>query len=138
MTTKATSTTPAFLPLNDRLLVRRLEAETTTSSFGSLIMPDSLKEKPLTCEVVAVSLGRLLDSGRLIPSILRPGDLILVGKYTGTEVKLEGQEYLTLREDEAQGIVGEVDKDRMQVWLAQIGVGPVPFFSYDLTGWKAE
>ncbi len=119
-TLPAAPAAPLFLPLNDRLLVRRLAdtSETTgAAARDGLTMTDSLKEKPTICEVVAVGLGRLLDSGRLVPSLLEPGDKILVGKYSGTEVKLEGAEFVTLREEEVQGVVGTVIADRIKRWL---------------------
>ena len=90
-------------PLNDRILVQRLEEATTTK--GGIIIPDSAKEKPAEGKVIAVGHGKLGDDGKRIAMEVKKGDRVLFGKYSGTEVKLEGEEYLILREDDILGIV---------------------------------
>ena len=74
--------------------------------MGGIIIPDTAKEKPLQAEVIAVGSGRMLDTGRKIALILKPGDKVLIGKWSGTEVKIDGDEYLILKENEILGIVG--------------------------------
>ena len=91
-------------PLHDRILVRRLEDSETMR--GSLYIPDSAKEKPQQAEVVAVGAGRMLDSGEIVAPDVAAGDRILFGKYSGAEVKIDGQELLILREDEILGVIG--------------------------------
>jgi chaperonin GroES len=92
-----------FTPLNDRILVKRTESE--ERSAGGIIIPDSAKEKPMQARVVAVGAGKLLkDGNRRGPSVAE-GDVILFGKYSGDEIKLDGEEHLILREDEILGIV---------------------------------
>ncbi|HDI59694.1 MAG TPA: co-chaperone GroES [Desulfobacteraceae bacterium] len=90
-------------PLNDRILVKRLEEVSTTK--GGIIIPDSAKEKPAEGKVIAVGNGRRGEDGKRIPLEIKKDDRILFGKYSGTEVKLEGEEYLILREDDVLGIV---------------------------------
>jgi chaperonin GroES len=90
-------------PLNDRVLVKRLEEG--DSKVGSIIIPDSAKEKPQQAEVVAVGNGRLLPSGERAPVELKAGDRILFGKYSGSDTKMGGEEYLILREDEILGVL---------------------------------
>jgi len=90
-------------PLNDRILVKRLEEETT--SKGGIIIPDSAKEKPAEGEIVAVGAGRTNDKGDLIPMQVKKGDRVLFSKYGGTDVKLEGQDYLIMREDDILGVL---------------------------------
>jgi chaperonin GroES len=90
-------------PLNDRVLVRRMEAEEKVK--GGIIIPDTAKEKPLEGKVVSVGAGRLDDNGKRIPMEVKVGDRILVGKYSGTEVKIDDIEHVILREDEILGIV---------------------------------
>ena len=85
-------------PLHDRILVRRLDEG--EQKVGGIIIPDSAKEKPQQAEVVAVGNGKLLDSGKRAAVDVKPGDRILFGKYSGADTKIEGQEYLILREDE--------------------------------------
>jgi len=92
-------------PLHDRVLVRRLEEQ--EFKRGGLFIPDSAKEKPQQAEVMAVGNGKLLENGERAPLEVKAGDRILFGKYGGSEVKIEGDEYLILREDE---IVGVLDK----------------------------
>jgi chaperonin GroES len=86
----------ALRPLDDRIVVKRVEAEDKTA--GGIILPDNAKEKPQKGEVVAVGLGKLLDSGARATPDVKAGDLVLFGKYSGTEVKVEGVDYLIMRE----------------------------------------
>jgi chaperonin GroES len=90
-------------PLQDRILVQRVEEETTTK--GGIIIPDTAKEKPAEGKVVAVGNGKLGDDGKRIALEIKNGDRILFGKYSGTEVKIEGDEYLIMREDDVLGII---------------------------------
>lgn len=90
-------------PLGDRILVKRIEEE--DKSKGGIIIPDSAKEKPQEGEVVAVGKGKLLDDGKIAPLELKAGDKILFGKYAGTEVKMEGEEHLIMREDDIIAII---------------------------------
>jgi len=92
-----------LIPLGDRLLVERLEAEEKTA--GGIVLPDTAKEKPIQGKVVAVGEGRRTEEGKLIPMQVKKGDKILFGKYSGTEVKLDGDEYLSMKEDDVLGIV---------------------------------
>lgn len=93
----------AIRPLHDRILVKRVKEEETTK--GGIIIPDTAKEKPIEAKVVAVGNGRLLDSGEVRPLAVKAGDLVLFGKYGGTEVKIDGEEHLILREDDILGII---------------------------------
>ncbi len=90
-------------PLNDRLLVKRLAEEEKTA--GGIIIPDSAKEKPAEGEVVAVGLGKLADSGDRVALQVVVGDTVLFSKYGGTDVKLDGEDYLIMREDDILGII---------------------------------
>ena len=90
-------------PLHDRVLVKRLDEG--EQKQGGIIIPDSAKEKPQQAEVKAVGSGKLLESGERAPIELKAGDRILFGKYSGAEIKLEGDEYLILREDEVLGVI---------------------------------
>jgi chaperonin GroES len=90
-------------PLHDRVLVRRLEEQ--EQKRGGLFIPDSAKEKPQQAEVVAVGDGKVLENGERAPVEVKAGDRILFGKYGGAEVKIEGTEYLILREDEILGVL---------------------------------
>jgi len=90
-------------PLYDRILVKRLAQQETTK--GGIIIPDSAKEKPIEGQVIAVGVGKVLESGKLRNLDVKAGDRILFGKYTGTEVKIEGEEHLILREDEVLAVV---------------------------------
>ena len=92
-----------FRPLHDRVVVRRLEAEEKTS--GGIIIPDTAKEKPQEGEVVAVGPGARDDSGKLVEPSVRAGDRILFGKWSGTEVKLEGEELLIMKESDILGVI---------------------------------
>jgi chaperonin GroES len=90
-------------PLRDRILVTRLEE--AEQRVGGIIIPDSAKEKPQQAKVVAVGRGRVNDKGDVFPLDVKVGDTVLFGKYTGTEIKLDGTEYLILREEEILGVV---------------------------------
>jgi chaperonin GroES len=90
-------------PLQDRILVQRVEEETTTK--GGIIIPDTAKEKPAEGKVVAVGNGKIGDDGKRIALEVKKGDRILFGKYSGTEVKVSGEEYLIMREDDVLGII---------------------------------
>ena len=91
-------------PLHDRVIVKRLEEE--RKSAGGIVIPDTAAEKPSMGEVVAVGPGKTDDNGKLIPAGVKPGDKVLFGKYSGQEFKMEGQDYLHMREDDIIGIVG--------------------------------
>jgi chaperonin GroES len=93
----------AIRPLRDRVLVKRLESEEKTK--GGIIIPDAAKEKPLEGKVMAAGSGKLLDDGKIRPLDLKVGDKILFGKYTGTEVKLDGEEMVILREDDVLAVI---------------------------------
>ena len=90
-------------PLHDRILVKRLEEK--ESMHGSIIIPDSAKEKPQQAQVVATGNGKLLDDGQRASIDVKAGDRILFGKYSGAEIKVDGEEYLILREDEILGVL---------------------------------
>jgi len=90
-------------PLRDRVLVRRLEE--AEQKVGGIIIPDTAKEKPQQGEVIAVGNGRVLDTGQRMPLEVKAGDRVLLGKWSGTEVKLDGTEYLIVKEDEILGIL---------------------------------
>lgn len=92
-------------PLHDRVLVRRLEDKETMR--GGIIIPDSAKEKPQQAEVVAAGNGKMLDNGERVPVDVKAGDHILFGKYSGSDIKIDGEEYLILREDEILGVLGK-------------------------------
>ena len=94
----------AFTPLHDRVLVRRVQSDEKTK--GGLIIPDSAKEKPSEGEVVACGEGARKDSGELIAMAVKAGDRILFGKWSGTEVTLDGQELLIMKESDIMGIIG--------------------------------
>ena len=91
-----------FRPLHDRVVVKRIDAEEKTK--GGIIIPDTAKEKPQHAKVVAAGSGRVNDDGTTIPLDVKAGDYVLIGKYAGTEIKLDGEEYLIVREDEILGI----------------------------------
>jgi len=90
-------------PLHDRILVKRLAEG--DEKHGSIIIPDTAREKPQEGKVIAVGTGKVTDEGKKIPLDVRAGDRILFGKYSGSEVKLDGQEYLTMREEDVLGIL---------------------------------
>jgi chaperonin GroES len=91
-------------PLHDRLLVRRVEKEETAK--GGIIIPDTAKEKPQEGEVLAVGNGKILENGTKVPLDVKAGDKILFGKYSGSEIKIDGEEVLILREDEVLAVLG--------------------------------
>jgi len=97
-------------PLNDRIIVRRMEEQ--EQMRGGLYIPDTAKEKPQEGEVLAVGNGKLLETGQRIAIDLKAGDRILFGKYAGTEIKLDGEEYLILREDDVLGVVETTAKGK--------------------------
>ncbi len=90
-------------PLHDRVLVKRIEEENKTK--GGIIIPDTAKEKPQEAEVVAVGEGKVLENGKVVALNVKKGDRILFGKYSGTEIKLEGSEHLILKEEDILGVV---------------------------------
>ncbi len=90
-------------PLQDRIIVKRLAEENKTK--GGIIIPDSAKEKPLEGKVIAVGNGKLQDDGKLRPLDIKAGDTILFSKYSGTEIKIEGEEHLILREDDVLAVI---------------------------------
>jgi len=91
-------------PLHDRMLVRRLEEKETAK--GGIIIPDTAKEKPMEGKVLAVGNGRVLENGKKLPLDVKVGDRILFGKYSGTEIKIDGEEVLVVREDEVLAVMG--------------------------------
>jgi chaperonin GroES len=94
---------PTFTPLHDRILVRRVEEG--ESIRGGIIIPDSAKEKPQQGEVISVGKGKSNDEGKVFPLDVQAGDKVLFGKYSGTEIKLDGEEFLIMREEEVLGIL---------------------------------
>jgi chaperonin GroES len=89
-------------PLRDRVLVKRVEEQ--EERIGGIIIPDTAKEKPQQAKVVAVGRGRVNDEGKIMPLDVQAGEYVLIGKYAGTEIKLDGEEYLIVREDEILGV----------------------------------
>ena len=92
-----------FVPLHDRVLVRRIEPESKTA--GGIIIPDNAKEKPQEGEIVAVGSGARDESGKLVPLDVKAGDRVLFGKWSGTEVKIDGQELLIMKESDVMGVI---------------------------------
>jgi len=92
-----------FRPLHDRVVVRRIDAEEKT--VGGIIIPDTAKEKPQRGEVIAVGPGGRDDSGKLVPLDVKVGDLVLFGKWSGTEVKIDGEELLVMKESDIMGVL---------------------------------
>ena len=90
-------------PLHDRIIVERIEEETKTA--GGLIIPDTAKEKPQQGKIIAAGKGKVTEDGKVLGMDVKPGDRVLFGKYAGTEIKLEGKEYLIMREDDVLGVV---------------------------------
>jgi chaperonin GroES len=90
-------------PLRDRVLVKRIEEQ--EQKVGGIIIPDSAKEKPQQAEVKAVGSGRVLENGERVPLTVKAGDKVLIGKWSGTDVKIDGDEYAILREDEILGVM---------------------------------
>ena len=99
-----------FRPLHDRVVLKRVEAEEKTS--GGIIIPDTAKEKPQQGEVVAVGPGGRDEAGKLIPIDLKAGDRVLFGKWSGTEVKIDGVEYLIMKESDVMGVLTETEPRR--------------------------
>ena len=100
-----------FTPLHDRILVRRVEEVGTTR--GGIIIPDSAKDKPSEGEVISVGRGKSNDEGKIFPLVVKEGDHILFGKYSGTEIKLDGEDFIIIREEEVLGIVtGAAKKEK--------------------------
>ena len=93
----------AFRPLHDRVLVRRVKEEEKTK--GGIIIPDTAKEKPIEAKVISLGPGKLLETGDVRPLDVKKGDRVLFGKYSGTEVKIDGEDHLILREDDILGVV---------------------------------
>ena len=92
-----------FTPLHDRILVRRVEESETTR--GGIIIPDSAKDKPQEGEVISVGRGKSNDEGKVFPLVVKAGDRILFGKYSGTEIKIDGEDYIIMREEEVLGVL---------------------------------
>ncbi|MGW8313497.1 MAG: co-chaperone GroES [Desulfuromonadales bacterium] len=90
-------------PLHDRIIVERLEEETKTAA--GIIIPDSAKEKPQQGNVIAVGKGKMTEDGKVLPLDVKVGDKVLFGKYSGTDIKIDGKEYLMMREDDVLGVV---------------------------------
>jgi chaperonin GroES len=99
-----------FRPLHDRVVIKRIEAEAKTA--GGIIIPDTAKEKPQQGEVIAVGPGGRDESGKLVPIDVKAGDRILFGKWSGTEVKIDGTEYLIMKESDIMGVVVETASAR--------------------------
>ncbi|MBI1274177.1 MAG: co-chaperone GroES [Alphaproteobacteria bacterium] len=97
-----------FRPLHDRVVVRRLEGETKTS--GGIIIPDTAQEKPQEGEVVAVGPGARDESGKLVPCDVKAGERVLFGKWSGTEVKIDGSEFLIMKESDIMGVIENAGK----------------------------
>lgn len=95
-------------PLYDRIVVKRIEERATT--HGDIIIPDSAKEKPQEGEVIAVGHGKRLDDGKMVALDIRAGDRILFGKYSGNEIKVDGNEYIIMREDDVLGVLDAAPK----------------------------
>ncbi len=90
-------------PLHDRVIVRRLDEE--EKSAGGIIIPDTAKEKPIQGEIIAAGKGKILENGDVRPLDVKPGDRVIFSKYAGTEIKLDGEEYLMMREDDILGVI---------------------------------
>jgi chaperonin GroES len=92
-----------FRPLHDRVVVRRVEEDTKTK--GGIIIPDTAQEKPMQGEIIAVGAGARDDSGKVVPLDVKAGDMVLFGKWSGTEVKIDGQELLIMKESDIMGVI---------------------------------
>ena len=99
-----------FRPLHDRVVVERITAEEKTA--GGIIIPDTAKEKPQQGKIVAVGPGGRDENGKLIPIDVKPGDVVLFGKWSGTEVKIDGQEYLIMKESDIMGVLDDAEGSR--------------------------
>ncbi len=97
-------------PLHDRIIVQRLEEG--EQKIGGIIIPDSAKEKPQQGKVISVGAGKVKDDGKRIPLDVKAGDVILFGKYSGQEIKLDGEEFLIMREDEVLAVIDDADKKK--------------------------
>jgi chaperonin GroES len=97
-----------FTPLHDRILVRRVEEADTTR--GGIIIPDSAKDKPQEGEVVSVGKGKISEEGKVRPLDVKDGDRILFGKYSGTEIKIDGEDFIIMREEEVLGVLSGAEK----------------------------
>jgi chaperonin GroES len=95
--------TVKFKPLHDRVLVRRIESDERTK--GGIIIPDTAKEKPMEAEVIAVGSGTRSEDGKITPLDVKPGDRVLFGKWSGTEVKIDGEDLLIMKESDIMGII---------------------------------
>ncbi|HVJ09725.1 MAG TPA: co-chaperone GroES [Acidisarcina sp.] len=93
----------SFTPLHDRILLRRIDEGETVR--GGIIIPDSAKEKPQEGEVISVGKGKSNDEGKIFPLDVKPGDRVLFGKYAGTEIKIDGEDFLIMREEEVLGVL---------------------------------
>jgi len=111
--TKAKEDRMKFRPLHDRVVVKRIDAEDKTA--GGIIIPDSAKEKPSQGEIVAVGPGGRDEAGKLIPIDLKVGDRVLFGKWSGTEVKIDGQELLIMKESDIMGVLTDVPAAKKKV-----------------------
>jgi chaperonin GroES len=100
-----------FTPLHDRILVRRTEEEGTTR--GGIIIPDSAKDKPQEGEVISAGKGKISEEGKVRPLDVKEGDRILFGKYSGTEIKLDGEDFIIMREEEVLGIITGASKKEL-------------------------
>src|SRR5271156_4120633 len=107
----AISMSTKFTPLHDRILVRRVEEVGTTR--GGIIIPDSAKDKPSEGEVISVGRGKSNDEGKVFPLAVKEGDHILFGKYSGTEIKLDGEDFIIMREEEVLGVVTGATKKEL-------------------------
>jgi len=103
-TTMAQAMKTTLRPLHDRVLVKRLDEQ--DEKHGSLIIPDTAKEKPQEGKIIAVGTGKVTDDGKTLPLAVKAGDRILFGKYSGNEVRLDGEEYLIMKEEDVLGILG--------------------------------
>jgi chaperonin GroES len=101
---RAQAATMKLRPLHDRVLVKRLEER--EEKHGSILIPDTAKEKPQEGKVIAVGTGKITDEGKQLPLAVKQGDRILFGKYSGSEVKLDGEEYLIMKEEDVLGVLG--------------------------------
>jgi len=100
----------SFTPLHDRILVRRIEESATTR--GGIIIPDTAKDKPQEGEVIAVGKGKSNEEGKVFPLEVKDGDRVLFGKYAGTEIKIDGEEFVIMREEEVLGILKGAAKEK--------------------------
>ncbi len=97
-------------PLHDRIIVQRIDEG--EQKVGGIIIPDTAKEKPQQGKIIAAGKGKVKDDGKVVPMDVKAGDLILFGKYSGTEIKLDGEEYLIMREEEVLGVIEGKSKKR--------------------------